>query len=88
VTEGLTRDESLRTADGFAVSRRFGNLGGKKTPTGRNNPSTLSLTVTRWVSPQPLTLNHPASNPGCSSGWGSSFSGHAAARCSVSPRLP
>jgi hypothetical protein len=26
--------------------------------------------------PQPLTLNHPASNPGCSSGWGSSFSGH------------
>jgi hypothetical protein len=24
-------------------------------------------------SPQPLTLNHPASDPGCSSGWGSFF---------------
>jgi hypothetical protein len=22
---------------------------------------------------QPLTLNHPASNPGCSGSWGSSF---------------
>jgi hypothetical protein len=28
--------------------------------------------------PQPLTLNHPASNPGCSSGWGSFFLGTAA----------
>jgi hypothetical protein len=63
--------------DGFAVSGRFGNLGGKKKHIrGRNNPSTLSLTVRRRAKPQPLTLNHPASNPGCSSGWGSFFLGH------------
>ena len=40
------------------------------------------------VAPQPLTLNRPALNPDCSSGWGSSFSERAAARCPVSPRSP
>jgi hypothetical protein len=54
---------------------------------GRNNPSALSLTVTRRVSPQPLTLNHSASNPGCSSSWGSCFS-DPLADCCVASRRP
>jgi len=31
------------------------------------------LALAPGEAPQPLTLNHPALNPGCSSGWGSSF---------------
>jgi hypothetical protein len=54
----------------------------------RNNPSTLSLTVAPGEAPSPPHPNHPVSNPGCSSGWGSSFSGRALARCPVSPRSP
>ena len=61
-------------ADGFAVSGRFGNLGGKKIPTRAEQP--LDTIVDRHApgeAPQPLTLNHPASDPGCSSSWGSFF---------------
>jgi hypothetical protein len=46
----------------------------KKYLRGRNNPSTLSLIVTRRVKPpSPSPSIHSASNPGCSSGWGSFF---------------
>ena len=44
-----------------------------KTPTGAEQPSALSLTLTRRVGPQPLTRNHPASDPGRPSGWVHSF---------------
>ncbi len=54
-----------------------GNLGCKKNLRGAEQPfGTIVDGHAPGDAPQPLTLNHPASNPGCSSGWGSSFSGH------------
>jgi len=54
----------------------FGNLGGKRTHTGAEQPfDTVVDGLAPGEAPQPLTLNHPASNPGCSSGWGSFFLG-------------
>jgi hypothetical protein len=55
--------------------RNFAN--GKKHLPGAEQPfGTIVDGYAPGDAPQPLTLNHPASNPGCSSGWGSSFSGH------------
>jgi hypothetical protein len=49
----------------------------KKTHTGAEQPfDTVVDGHAPGEAPQPLTLNHPASNPGCSSGWGSFFLGH------------
>src|ERR1700720_4688058 len=54
-------------ADGFAVFGQFGNLGAKKAPTGAEQPfGTIVDGHAPGEAPQPLTLNHPASNPGCS----------------------
>jgi hypothetical protein len=51
---------------------------------GGNNPSTRLLSVSRRVKPpSPSPSIHSASNPGCVSGWGSFFSGRAAA-----PQVP
>jgi hypothetical protein len=61
-------------AGGFAVFGQFGNLGAKKAPTGAEQPfGTIVDGYAPGEAPQPLTLNHPASNPGCSSSWGSFF---------------
>jgi hypothetical protein len=64
-------------AGGFAVFGQFGNLGAKKAPTGAEQPfGTIVDGRAPGEPPKPLTLNHPASDPGCSSGWGSFFLGH------------
>jgi hypothetical protein len=58
-------------ADGFAVFGQFGNLGAKKAPTGAEQPfGTIVDGHAPGEAPQPLTLNHPASNPGCSQAVG------------------
>ena len=51
----------------LAVFGQFGNLGAKKAPTGAEQPfGTIVDGHAPGEAPQPLTLNHPASNPGCS----------------------
>ena len=77
---GRGQSRWLRTADGFAVSGQLVAAWVKKTPTRAEQPfDTIVDGHAPGEAPQPLTLNHPASNPSCSSSWGSFFSGYRSA---------